>query len=188
MGWPRWATSLSDHVQLPSALLVPFLMPVGSLSGLASASIFAAYWRFARHGRRLTPQYRLLGFLGRLLGLGAVSQLLPPINVTALEIAVGLRPEYRDLPPQVRGATGPRGAWGGGRGHGMPVRLQCPCQPWGGGAALVVIHMALRSLGSPGCPAAPSSSAWASSASQGPWWPPRPPRWLGRVRWTRHGS
>ena len=77
----------------------------GSLSGLASCSIFAAYWRFARHGARLTPHpaARAVGFLGRLLGLGALSQLLPPINVTALEIAMGLRPEYRDLPPQVRG-------------------------------------------------------------------------------------
>ncbi|CAK8994102.1 unnamed protein product [Durusdinium trenchii] len=79
-----------------------------TLSGLASLSIFAAYWRFARFGLQLPPpsgSRRLVGLVGRVLGLGALGQLLPPINVTALEIALGLRPQPpQHLPPQVRGA------------------------------------------------------------------------------------
>jgi len=79
-----------------------------TLSGLASMSIFAAYWRFSRFGVQLgAPSlvHRILGFGGRVLGLGTLSQLMPPINVGALQIALGIRPEpSRDLPPQVRGA------------------------------------------------------------------------------------
>ncbi|CAJ1447022.1 unnamed protein product [Effrenium voratum] len=77
-----------------------------TLSGLASLSIFAAYWRFARFGVQFAPgaSLRLAGFGLRLLGLGTLSQLMPPINVGALQIALGLYEPPKDLSPQVRGA------------------------------------------------------------------------------------
>eukprot|EP00439_Symbiodinium_sp_Y106_P046606 s4455_g5.t4 len=78
-----------------------------TLSGLASFSIFAAYWRFARHGLALrspSSSERLLALGFRVLGLGTLSQLMPPINLGALQIALGLYEPPKDLPPQVRGA------------------------------------------------------------------------------------
>eukprot|EP00931_Biecheleriopsis_adriatica_P109200 TRINITY_DN83462_c0_g1_i1.p1 TRINITY_DN83462_c0_g1~~TRINITY_DN83462_c0_g1_i1.p1 ORF type:complete len:293 (-),score=51.33 TRINITY_DN83462_c0_g1_i1:50-883(-) len=77
-----------------------------TLSGLASFSIFAAYWRFAQHGvlySQPTLALRSAAFLCRAAGAATLSQLMPPINLGALQIALGLYEPPKDLPPQVRG-------------------------------------------------------------------------------------
>eukprot|EP00440_Ansanella_granifera_P024335 gb/GFBE01026435.1/.p1 GENE.gb/GFBE01026435.1/~~gb/GFBE01026435.1/.p1 ORF type:complete len:275 (+),score=32.57 gb/GFBE01026435.1/:1-825(+) len=78
-----------------------------SLSGLASFSIFAAYFRFSHFGVMYsppTPAMRSLAIVFRAAGLATLSQLMPPINLGALQIALGLYEPPKDLSPQVRGA------------------------------------------------------------------------------------
>jgi len=83
-----------------------YMTTYATLSTLASFSIFAAYWRFAQFGVMWTPatlQMRTVAFTLRAAGIVTLSQLCPPINLGALQIALGLYEPPKDVSPQVRG-------------------------------------------------------------------------------------
>jgi len=87
------------------------------LSAMTLSSTFFAYWRYARfgvqterlpaHGRE-PPRglVRAAALAFRALGLVGLGQLLPPINLAAAPIALGVSAPPPELPPMERGAMG----------------------------------------------------------------------------------
>lgn len=81
------------------------------LSAACLGSTTLAYARFADSGLVLSSaakpaRVRLAALLLRGFGLVTMGQLLPPINLDAAPIALGLKTPSKDLPPAVRGAMG----------------------------------------------------------------------------------
>eukprot|EP00747_Dinoflagellata_sp_TGD_P219836 gnl/TRDRNA2_/TRDRNA2_91882_c0_seq1.p1 gnl/TRDRNA2_/TRDRNA2_91882_c0~~gnl/TRDRNA2_/TRDRNA2_91882_c0_seq1.p1 ORF type:complete len:237 (+),score=36.57 gnl/TRDRNA2_/TRDRNA2_91882_c0_seq1:49-711(+) len=80
------------------------------LSAATLGSTFFGYWRYARAAEVLgappTASTRVCAIACRAMGLVMIGQLLPPINMQAAPIALGLTKPAEDLPPAVRGAMG----------------------------------------------------------------------------------
>lgn len=81
-----------------------------ALSAATLSSTFIAYYRFARHGVQLSSpkplQVQVAAVVLRAVGLVAMGQLLPPINLAAAPIALGVSAPPPELPPMERGAMG----------------------------------------------------------------------------------
>lgn len=80
------------------------------LSAATLSSTFFAYYRFARFGVQLSQSKPLVVHAAavalRATGLVTMAQLLPPLNLAAAPIALGVSAPPPELPPMERGAMG----------------------------------------------------------------------------------
>jgi len=82
-----------------------------SLSATCLGSTIIAYWTFARHSTVLRstpadPKRRVVAFAARALGLATLGQLMPPVNLQAAPLALGMTKAPETSTPIERGALG----------------------------------------------------------------------------------
>jgi len=82
-----------------------------SLSAATLGSTILAHWRFSRFGVEVRslpapPATRAVAFALRATGLFVMGQIMPPINLGAAPIALGLHKPSMELSAEVRGAMG----------------------------------------------------------------------------------